>query len=59
MANLSQNLSVSSFVNSEQNLHRGFLGPFDDYATTQETLESKTIGPSHCLHTKAINRAVT
>ncbi|MFB9133484.1 septal ring lytic transglycosylase RlpA family protein [Vibrio sp. AK197] len=39
VANLSQNLSVSSFVNSEQNLHRGFLGPFDDYATTQETLE--------------------
>ncbi len=39
VANLGQNLSVSSFVSSEQNLHRGFLGPFNDYATTQETLE--------------------
>ncbi len=39
VANLGQNLSVSGFVNSEQNIHRGFLGPFNDYVTTQETLE--------------------
>ena len=36
---LSQNLSVKSYVNSDNNIHRVFLGPFDDYMLTQKTLE--------------------
>jgi rare lipoprotein A len=36
---LSQKLSVKSYVNSSSNLHRVFLGPFDDYMSTQKALE--------------------
>ncbi len=37
--NLSQTLSVKSYVSSDKKLHRVFLGPFDDYIATQKTLE--------------------
>ncbi|MBA5763401.1 septal ring lytic transglycosylase RlpA family protein [Vibrio sp. 404] len=44
---LSQKLSVTSFVNSEQEIHRVILGPFDDYDLTQKTLEQvKLLGYS-------------
>lgn len=44
---LSQKLSVASFVNSEQEIHRVILGPFDDYTLTQKTLEQvKLLGYS-------------
>lgn len=36
---LSQTLSVKSYINSDKNLHRVFLGPFDDYMLTQKALE--------------------
>ncbi|USD31863.1 MULTISPECIES: septal ring lytic transglycosylase RlpA family protein [Vibrio] len=36
---LSQTLSVKSYVNSDKNIHRVFLGPFDDYMLTQKALE--------------------
>lgn len=37
--NLSQTLSVKSYVRSEDKLHRVFLGPFDDYMLSQKALE--------------------
>jgi rare lipoprotein A len=37
--NLSQNLTVESFVDSINGSHRVFLGPFNDYSLTQQTLE--------------------
>ena len=44
---LGQKLSVASYVNSEDNIHRVILGPFDDYALTQKTLEQvKLLGYS-------------
>ncbi|GAK82975.1 rare lipoprotein A precursor [Vibrio ponticus] len=44
---LGQKLSVASFVNSENEIHRVILGPFDDYALTQKTLEQvKLLGYS-------------
>jgi rare lipoprotein A len=36
---LSQKLSVKSYVNSSEKIHRAFLGPFDDYMQTQKALE--------------------
>ncbi|CAM2792603.1 septal ring lytic transglycosylase RlpA family protein [Vibrio neptunius] len=36
---LSQTLSVKSYISSDKNLHRVFLGPFDDYMLTQKALE--------------------
>ncbi|WP_406732775.1 septal ring lytic transglycosylase RlpA family protein [Vibrio scophthalmi] len=36
---LSQKLSVGSLVNSDKEVHRVILGPFDDYNLTQKTLE--------------------
>ncbi|MDN3614317.1 septal ring lytic transglycosylase RlpA family protein [Vibrio gallaecicus] len=36
---MSEKLSVGSFVQSESGKHRLMLGPFHDYALTQETLE--------------------
>lgn len=44
---LGQKLSVDSFVNSENEIHRVILGPFDDYELTQKTLEQvKLLGYS-------------
>ncbi|GAA5646428.1 septal ring lytic transglycosylase RlpA family protein [Vibrio proteolyticus] len=44
---LGQKLSVDSFVSSESDVHRVFLGPFADYSLTQETLEKvKVLGYS-------------
>lgn len=36
---LSQKLSVKSYVNSASDIHRVFLGPFNDYMLTQKALE--------------------
>ncbi|EGA63564.1 septal ring lytic transglycosylase RlpA family protein [Vibrio brasiliensis] len=36
---LSQKLSVKSYVNSTNDTHRVFLGPFDDYMSSQKALE--------------------
>ncbi|MGY3569006.1 septal ring lytic transglycosylase RlpA family protein [Vibrio paucivorans] len=36
---LSQKLSVDSFIDSNNKTHRVFLGPFNDYKLTQEALE--------------------
>lgn len=36
---LSQKLSVKSYVNSASDIHRVFLGPFSDYMLTQKALE--------------------
>ncbi|EEX93055.1 putative rare lipoprotein A [Vibrio orientalis CIP 102891 = ATCC 33934] len=36
---LSQKLSVKSYVNSASDIHRVFLGPFNDYMQTQKALE--------------------
>ncbi|EGU40040.1 septal ring lytic transglycosylase RlpA family protein [Vibrio scophthalmi] len=44
---LSQKLSVGSLVNSDKEIHRVILGPFDDYNLTQKTLEQvKLLGYS-------------
>ncbi|KII80438.1 septal ring lytic transglycosylase RlpA family protein [Vibrio renipiscarius] len=44
---LSQKLSVPSFVGSDQEIHRVLLGPFDDYNLTQNALEQvKLLGYS-------------
>ncbi|OLQ88544.1 hypothetical protein BIY21_16325 [Vibrio ponticus] len=44
---LGQKLSVASFVNSDNDIHRVILGPFDDYTLTQKTLEQvKLLGYS-------------
>ncbi|EGU44826.1 putative rare lipoprotein A [Vibrio ichthyoenteri ATCC 700023] len=44
---LSQKLSVASLINSDQEIHRVILGPFDDYNLTQKTLEQvKLLGYS-------------
>lgn len=44
---LSQKLSVTSLVNSDKEIHRVILGPFDDYTLTQKTLEQvKLLGYS-------------
>lgn len=37
--NLSQKLSVTSFVDKKEGYHRVFLGPFQDYIQTEKTLE--------------------
>lgn len=43
--NLSQTLSVRSFVDTVDGSHRVFLGPFVDYSLTQESLERvKSLG---------------
>ncbi|RTZ15335.1 septal ring lytic transglycosylase RlpA family protein [Vibrio aquaticus] len=36
---LSQKLSVKSYVNSGESIHRVFLGPFNDYMLSQKALE--------------------
>ncbi|MDN3609298.1 septal ring lytic transglycosylase RlpA family protein [Vibrio ostreicida] len=36
---LSQTLSVKSYINSNKGTHKVFLGPFDDYMLTQAALE--------------------
>lgn len=42
---LGQKLTVKSYSESEKNVHRVFLGPFDDYMQTQKTLEQvKSLG---------------
>ncbi|WP_070968606.1 septal ring lytic transglycosylase RlpA family protein [Vibrio sonorensis] len=42
---LSQSLSVKSYVSGEDDLYRAYLGPFNDYMLTQETLEKvKVLG---------------
>ncbi|MDC0611579.1 septal ring lytic transglycosylase RlpA family protein [Vibrio sp.] len=42
---LSQKLSVASFVDNSDGLHKVFLGPFQDYSHTEETLEQvKSLG---------------
>ncbi|RBW65990.1 septal ring lytic transglycosylase RlpA [Vibrionales bacterium C3R12] len=44
---LGQKLSVASFLESTEQQHRVFLGPFNDYALTQTTLEQvKMLGYS-------------
>lgn len=44
---LSQKLSVTSFLESKEQQHRVLLGPFNDYALTQSTLEQvKMLGYS-------------
>ncbi|MBU2898443.1 septal ring lytic transglycosylase RlpA family protein [Vibrio hepatarius] len=40
---LSQKLSVKTYINSDKSMHRVFLGPFDDYMLTQKTLEQVKI----------------
>lgn len=45
--NLSQKLSVKSYVNADKQRHRLFLGPFSDYLQSQKTLEQvKKLGYS-------------
>lgn len=42
---LSQKLTVKSYAESEKDVHRVLLGPFDDYLQTQQTLEQvKSLG---------------
>ncbi|MGF1695017.1 septal ring lytic transglycosylase RlpA family protein [Vibrio lamellibrachiae] len=42
---LASKLSVDSFLESNKSMHRVFLGPFNDYALTQQTLEQvKVLG---------------
>ncbi|WP_047044996.1 septal ring lytic transglycosylase RlpA family protein [Vibrio mexicanus] len=44
---LSQNLSVESFINSSESIHQVMLGPFTDYKLTQDTLDKvKLLGHS-------------
>ncbi|MGC9492869.1 septal ring lytic transglycosylase RlpA family protein [Vibrio genomosp. F10] len=44
---LAAKLSVPSYIESNQSLHRVFLGPFNDYTLTQQTLEQvKVLGYS-------------
>lgn len=43
--NIGQTLSVDSFITSDKGIYRAFLGPFDDYMLTQQTLERvKSLG---------------
>lgn len=42
---LAEKLEVESFIETNKSMHRVFLGPFDDYALTQQALEKvKVLG---------------